>query len=134
MLEKTKGKSGVKWTPKLKKIATGELLDLANAYEPKKRTSLRNIKFSEKDESAKWIGQAHDYTCNLTTAKKISSQMPQKWTAETKAKAKKVLFEMVEKFEKSKAKASDITFDNEIGRARWQKNGSSYSVDIESFI
>ena len=49
------------WTAKLKKLAGAELLALANNYEVKYRKVLRNIRFNA-DGSAKWIGQAHDYT------------------------------------------------------------------------
>lgn len=49
------------WTKEKKAIAKEELLDIANQYEMKKRTDLRNVIFLESGQ-AKFIGQAHDYS------------------------------------------------------------------------
>ena len=59
------------WTKKQKSWASKELLSIANAYEVKKRKSLRGIKYN-KNGSAKWCGHAHDYTVWLPEISKLN--------------------------------------------------------------
>ena len=60
----------MKWTTKQKAWASKELRDIANAYEPKRRKSLRGIRYLS-NGSAKWCGHAHDYTVWLPEIKKF---------------------------------------------------------------
>lgn len=64
-----------KWTPKLKRIAAKELLDTANGYEVRQRKSLRNIRYHP-NGSAKWTGQAHDYTVWIDQLEKPGLSKP----------------------------------------------------------
>jgi hypothetical protein len=57
------------WTPSLKKLAAKDLLARANSYEVKQRKSLRGIIYRN-DGSARWIGDAHDYTVWIDDLKK----------------------------------------------------------------
>jgi hypothetical protein len=54
-----------KWTAKLKKAAHEALLANANNYEVKRRKYLKGIIYLA-DGRARWIGQAHDYTVDMS--------------------------------------------------------------------
>lgn len=58
-----------KWTNKLKQVARKQLLSVANNYEVKRRKVLVGVKFYS-DGRARWIGQAHDYTVDLSVERK----------------------------------------------------------------
>ena len=82
-----------KWTPALKKLATKELLAIANGYEVKRRKTLRGIRFNL-DGSAKWSGQAHDYTVWIDALEKglngIKSKSKYMATAKKKPVKKRI--------------------------------------------